>query len=95
MRVRITYSKGNAIKFTSALDMQTIWQRALKRAGLSVEYSQGFHPQPKMQLPFPLPLGFTAQNEIIDIWFTQEYDLEKIRGEIGIFTTGRDCDPGN
>lgn len=82
MRARIYYSKGIALKFTGTLDLQSIWQRALKRAGLTVELSQGFHPQPKIQLPFPLPLGFTAQNEIIDIWFAQDYDLKDIREKL-------------
>jgi len=82
MRARIIYSKGSALKFTGALDIQAIWQRSLKRAGLTVELSQGFHPQPKIQLPFPLPLGFTGQNEIIDIWFAQDYELEDVRGKL-------------
>lgn len=84
MRTRIYYSKGNPLKFTGALDVQAIWQRALKRAGLSVEYSQGFHPQPKIQLPFPLPLGFTARNEIIDIWFSQDYALFEIQEKLAV-----------
>jgi radical SAM-linked protein len=82
MRARIFYSKGAALKFTGTLDIQAIWQRSLRRAGLMVELSQGFHPQPKIQLPFPLPLGFTAQNEIIDIWFAQDYDLEDVREKL-------------
>ncbi len=82
MRARIYYSKGIALKFTGTLDLQSIWQRSLKRAGLTVELSQGFHPQPKIQLPFPLPLGFTAQNEIIDIWFAQDYALDDIREKL-------------
>jgi radical SAM-linked protein len=84
MRARIYYSKGNPLKFTGALDLQAIWQRSLRRAGLSVELSQGFHPQPKIQLPFPLPLGFTAQNEIIDIWFAQDYAVDDIRQKLAV-----------
>ncbi|MBM3136792.1 MAG: DUF2344 domain-containing protein [Chloroflexi bacterium] len=82
MRVRIFYSKGIPLKFTGALDLQAIWQRSLRRAGLSVELSQGFHPQPKIQLPFPLPLGFTGENEIIDIWFSQDFTLDEIRKKL-------------
>jgi radical SAM-linked protein len=84
MRARIFYSKGAVLKFTGALDIQAIWQRSLRRAGLTVELSQGFHPQPKIQLPFPLPLGFTGQNEIVDIWFTQDYDLEDVREKLTV-----------
>jgi len=83
MKVRIRYSKQAALKFTGALDIQAVWQRSLRRADLSVEYSQGFHPQPKIDLPFPLPLGFTATNEIIDISFKGDYLLETIRTKLG------------
>ena len=82
MRARIYYAKGEALKFTGALDVQSIWQRSLKRADLSVEYSQGFHPQQKIQLPFPLPLGFIGQNEIIDIWFSADYELMEIEDKL-------------
>jgi len=82
MRARIYYSKGNPLKFTGALDLQALWQRSLRRADLSLELSQGFHPQPKIQLPFPLPLGFTGQNEIIDIWFSQDYELDEVRNKL-------------
>lgn len=78
MRIRIFYQKSRDIRFTSTLDMQAIWQRSLKRAGLAVEYSQGFHPQPKLQLPFPLPLGYSGSNEIVDIWLKSEYPLDEI-----------------
>jgi len=79
MRKRITFEKGRLLKFTSALDMQSIWQRSLKRADLNIEYSQGFHPQPKIQSAVPLPLGFTGRNEIIDIWFANEYTNSEIK----------------
>jgi len=83
MRVRIRYSKNEALKYTGALDIQAVWQRSLRRAGLAVEYSQGFHPQPKIELPFPLPLGFTATNEIIDISFKEDYPFLSIQNTLG------------
>lgn len=73
MRKRITFQKREDLKFTGSLDLLTIWQRSIKRAELKLDYSQGFHPQPKIQLPFPLPLGFSGINEIVDIWFSEDY----------------------
>ncbi|MEJ5201534.1 MAG: TIGR03936 family radical SAM-associated protein, partial [Anaerolineales bacterium] len=52
----------------SHLDMQKIWERALRRARLPLTYSQGFHPQPRLNQACPLPLGVTSRDEIIDIW---------------------------
>ena len=71
MRLRITFQKNAEIIFTSALDLQKIWERSLRRANLKVKYSEGFHPQPKIQLAVPLPVGFHGSNELIDIWFSE------------------------
>ena len=72
MRLRITFQKNAEIIFTSALDLQKIWERSLRRANLKVKYSEGFHPQPKIQLAVPLPVGFQGSNELIDIWFNED-----------------------
>jgi len=72
MRLRITFQKNDEIIFASALDLQKIWERSLRRAKLKVKYSEGFHPQPKIQLAVPLPVGFHGSNELIDIWFNNE-----------------------
>lgn len=67
-RLRIFYSKTGFIRFTSNLDVQKIWERTLRRAGIIISYSQGFHPQAKIQQASPLPLGFESDEEIVDIW---------------------------
>ena len=72
MRLRIIFQKNAEIIFTSALDLQKIWERSLRRANLKVKYSEGFHPQPKIQLAVPLPVGFYGSNELIDIWLNED-----------------------
>ena len=66
MRLRITFSKTEAMRFTGHLDLHKAWERTFRRAGLPLAYSQGFHPQPKINLASALPLGFTGENEILD-----------------------------
>lgn len=68
MRVRVTYSKQIPLRFTSILDLQKIWERSCRRAGIPLLYSQGFHPQARIQQASPLPLGFCGEREIIDFW---------------------------
>jgi radical SAM-linked protein len=77
MRLRITFSKSGAAKYSGHLDLHKTWERIFRRAGLPLAYSQGFHPQPKIQLAAALPLGITSDCEIVDVWFTEEVDLEK------------------
>ena len=75
-RFRIKYSKKEALKYTSGLEIQKIWERSLRRGHLPVAYSQGFHPQPRLNQAAPLPLGFTSSAEWIDIWFQDELTSE-------------------
>lgn len=78
MRVRISYAKEGSLVYTSTLDVQKLWERSSRRAGLRLQYSQGFHPQPKIQIANPLPLGFTGLNELVDIWFVDEKEPQEI-----------------
>jgi radical SAM-linked protein len=68
MRIRIAFSKTDAMRYTGHLDLHRAWERTFRRAGLPLAYSQGFHPQPKLNLACALPLGFTSECERIDAW---------------------------
>ena len=67
-RLRIRFSKNGGMRYTSHLDMQKVWIRALLRANLPLAYTQGFHPAPKVGYAWPLPLGWGTEGELIDIW---------------------------
>ncbi len=68
MRLRITFSKTGSLRYTGHLDLQTVWERTARRAGLSLAYSRGFHPGPKIQIASALPLGIAGRAEIVDMW---------------------------
>ena len=74
MRIRITFSKQGALRYTGHLDLHKILERSIRRAGLPLTYSQGYHPQPKIQLAAALPLGFASHAEVMDIWLNEEVD---------------------
>ena len=67
-RIRITFEKTGAMRYTSHLDLQKVWIRALLRAKLPLAYTQGFHPTPKVAYAWPLPLGWGTEGELMDIW---------------------------
>ncbi|UCF60246.1 MAG: DUF2344 domain-containing protein [Anaerolineaceae bacterium] len=71
-RYRIHFSKSEAIRFTSHLDLYRTWERTLRRAGVPLVYSQGFNPRPKMNQGPALPLGYTSECEVLDIWLKEE-----------------------
>jgi radical SAM-linked protein len=70
-RLRITFAKTDAMRFTSHLDLHRTWERTIRRANLPLAYSQGYNPHPKINLASALPLGFTGAGEIVDIWLEQ------------------------
>lgn len=66
-RLRVRFARGEAVKFISHLDLMRLWQRALRRAGMPLAYSEGFNPHPRLSLAAPLPLGVTSEAELMDV----------------------------
>lgn len=64
--------KGNAV-YISHLDLMRLFQRAFKRAGLSLTHTQGFNPRPSVSIALPMSVGVESCCELLD------FDLE---GEI-------------
>lgn len=78
MRIRITFLKQGALRYTGHLDLHKLWERAARRAELPLAYSQGFHPQPKMNMAAALPLGFSSRCEVMDMRLEQAIPLENL-----------------
>lgn len=82
MRLRITFSKTEAMRYTGHLDLHRTWERTFRRARLPLAYSQGFHPQPRLNLACALPLGFTSECEVLDAWLEHVLPIEDILGTL-------------
>jgi radical SAM-linked protein len=78
LRLRITFAKNEAMRFTGHLDLHRAWERTFRRARLPLAYSQGFNPHPRLNLGSALPLGFTSECEVIDVWLEQDLTLEAV-----------------
>ena len=78
MRIRITFAKQGALRYTGHLDLHKLWERAARRAELPLAYSQGFHPQPKMNIAAALPLGFSSRCEVMDMRLEHEIPAGRI-----------------
>jgi radical SAM-linked protein len=76
-RIRVTFSKTEAMRFTSHLDLYKTWERAMRRAGLPLVYRRGFNPRPRLQLACALPLGFTSDCEVLDAWLNDHRSSEE------------------
>jgi radical SAM-linked protein len=78
MRVRVTFAKLESMQYTGHLDLHRAWERTIRRAGLPLSYSHGYNPRPKINLASALPLGFTSDYEIVDIWFESKNLITEI-----------------
>ncbi len=56
---------GNAV-YISHLDLMRLFQRAFKRAGLSLTHTQGYNPRPSVSIALPLSVGVESQCELLD-----------------------------
>ncbi|HVP20991.1 MAG TPA: TIGR03936 family radical SAM-associated protein [Anaerolineaceae bacterium] len=78
-RIRISYAKTEGLRYTSNLDVHKVWERLLRRAKLPLAYSQGFHPQPRLNQAAPLPLGIISQAEMIDVWLEEDIPVASVK----------------
>ena len=67
MRIRIRFTKKGAVKFVGHLDMMRYFQKAIRRAGLDIRYSEGFSPHQIMSFASPLGVGMESEAEYFDI----------------------------
>lgn len=63
MRVKAIFSKTQDMRFISHLDLMRLFQRALRRAGLSVTITKGFSPHLKISILRALKLGTESGSE--------------------------------
>jgi radical SAM-linked protein len=73
-RIRIRFSKLGKIRFTSHRDVARIWERALRRAGLPIAYTEGFSPRPKLSFGLALSTGYESYGEYLDVALRDEQD---------------------
>jgi radical SAM-linked protein len=81
-RLRLTFSKTGPTRFIGHLDLARTLERSLNRALIPVAYSQGFNRRPRMQLAAALPLGYTSECEMADIWLTERMEPEQMRQQM-------------
>ncbi len=67
MNIRIKFQKYGVMKFVGHLDMMRYFQKAIRRAGIDIAYSEGYNPHQIMSFAAPLGLGVTSDGEYFDI----------------------------
>ena len=86
VRARIRFAKYGVMRFVGHLDMMRFFQKAIRRAGLPIAYSGGFHPHQIMSFALPLGIGVTSEGEYMDIELTEkvvpENAIQRLNGQM-------------
>ena len=78
MKFRLRFSKGEAVRWLSHLDLSRAWSRVFVRSGLPLRYSEGFSPHPKIAFGPALPLGVGGRAEYMDVSMTEPLAAESV-----------------
>jgi radical SAM family uncharacterized protein/radical SAM-linked protein len=62
-KIRFEFQKVGELRYLSHLELIRALQRALRRAGIPLAYTQGFNPQPKVSLAQALAVGVEGLRE--------------------------------
>ena len=76
--VRLNFSKTGRAIYVSHLDLTRIMSRAIRRAGLSMWFTEGFNPHPYLTFALPLSLGQSSDCEYMDIRITDDMTNDEI-----------------
>ncbi|MDD2956533.1 MAG: TIGR03936 family radical SAM-associated protein [Oscillospiraceae bacterium] len=77
--VRVFYTKKDTAKYISHLDINRCFQRAIRRAGVSIWYTEGFNPHAYITFALPLSLGYESECETMDMRLLDEMPLEEVK----------------
>lgn len=77
--MRLRLAKGEEVRFLSHLELSRAVERAVRRAGLPVALSEGFHPLPRISFASALAVGATSEGEYADLILREEMAAEEVQ----------------
>lgn len=82
MKVRLKFYKTGSLKFIGHLDAMRYFQKAIRRSGIPVSYSQGFSPHQLISFASPLGVGNTSDAEYMDMQLESFLEPEAIKDRL-------------
>jgi radical SAM superfamily enzyme YgiQ (UPF0313 family) len=70
------FSKTGKASFLSHINTMTIFERSFQRAGIRIQFSQGFNPKPKLTFANPLMLGIESEAEYLMFEMKKDPDTD-------------------
>jgi radical SAM-linked protein len=90
-KLRLRYAKRGPLRFTSHRDVARAFERALRRAGVPMAYSQGFSPHPKISWIGASPTGVASEAEYVEIQVVEQVEPTRLAADLdAVLPTGLD-----
>ena len=84
MKIRIRFTKHDAMKFVGHLDLLRYFQKSFRRAGFQMEYSKGFKPHQIVSFAAPLAIGYTSDSEYVDIGIEDDISEQEAMDRLNV-----------
>jgi len=81
-RIRLRFTKTGAMRLLSHLELMHLFIRAVRRAGIPIRYSLGFHPHPKFSFATALSVGVESWAEYFDMEIDAGPDCHSVRASL-------------
>jgi len=75
---RIWYEKRAEAAYLSQLELQSLLERALRRARLPLSFSAGFHPMPRLSFGRALPVGVESDCEWLTLTLREDMPPQQV-----------------
>ena len=82
MKVRVKFAKYGCMKFIGHLDVMRFFQKAIRRAGIDVVYTNGFSPHQVMSFAAPLGVGLCGLGEYMDVEIASHQGMEDLKNRL-------------
>ena len=83
MKMIVVFEKGERLRLIGHLDLMRAMQRALRRSGLPLRYSQGFNPHILLNFAAPLSLGMPGKREIMEVPLSEAVSEQEFMEKLG------------
>jgi len=79
---KLTFTKKSSLIYISHLDLLRLFQKALRRAGVPIVFSKGFHPIPIIKFERALKLGIESENEKLYLRLNRKVSSRAIKNRL-------------
>ncbi len=78
LRIQVKFLKQGSLRFISHHNLMKLFERAIRRASISVKMSEGFNPRPKIAYPLALPVGIKGIDEKLEMELCEWMEVSEI-----------------